>query len=297
MGLEVSDFKPVDLDSRVNIMKHFSKYPPVHSDYSFTTMFCWSGYMKYYYHIEGESLLLMTECEGKRYFRPPHGPEAPEMLREVMDLATRSDAQYNLSMADPVMAEWIRKEFPDLDLLPHRDYADYVYLSADLSDLEGKRYLKIRNYLNKFHKSNEFTVERISRVDFDEVRDFLERWCEQKGCGKEPLLQSENRAVKKALAHFFDLGLQGLAIRIDGEVEAFSLFEPLDEDSVVIHFEKANQDFKGIYQAINNEAARMVRDEFRFVNRESDMGIKGLRKAKMKYRPHHMVDVFHVKRD
>ena len=297
MGLELSDFKPVDLGSRDEIISHFSRFPPLHSDYSFSTMFCWSDYMAYNYHIKDDSLLLMTECKGEVYFRPPHGPPAPDILEEVMDLAGRSDAQYNLSMAAPSMAEWIRKDFPDLKLLRHRDFADYVYLSGDLADLNGKRYLKIRNYLNKFTKENDFTVERISRVDFDEVRDFLERWCEQKGCGQEPLLKSENKAVKKALEHFFDLELGGLAIRIGTEVEAFSLFEPLDKDSAVIHFEKANQDFKGIYQAINNEAAKMIRDDFEFINRESDMGIEGLRKAKMKYRPHHMVDVYHVKRD
>ncbi|MGA1821493.1 MAG: DUF2156 domain-containing protein [Thermoplasmatota archaeon] len=294
--VDIGDYRQVEIDDKDLFMDHFSRYPPVHSDYTFSTMICWSDYMEYFYKFMDDSLLIMTRCGDEMFFRPPHGPRNREAALKIMDLSTEMNSATVFSVADPIMKQWLAEEFPDLNFEPHREYFDYVYLADDLASLPGKKYLKIRNYLNKFQKTYPHTVEEISKDDFSEVVDFMERWCEQRGCEEEPLLQSENIAMKKAIDLFFDLDLKGIVLRIGGEIEAVSIYEEMDRNTAVIHYEKANQDVRGLYQAINKEAARILAKKYRFINRESDMGLEGLRLAKEKYRPHHMTEVYHVMR-
>ena len=99
-----------------------------------------------------------------------------------------------------------------------------------------------------------------------------------------------------SMAHFFELELSGIVIRIDGNIEAIAVYEKMNSDTVVVHYEKGSPDYDGIYKGINVETAKLVQKEVAFINREPDMGLPGLRKAKMSYRPHHMVEVFHVAR-
>jgi hypothetical protein len=294
LNISLDGYRTLELEDIDVIKRHYREYPPMHSDYVFSTMFSWSDYMTYGYQIVDGNLLIMTECGGQKYLRPPHGRPDPDLLDEITDLARSLGTRELMTMADIRMKEWISLAREDMHFTPQRDYFDYVYLSGDLADLGGKKYIKIRNYLNRFHRSYEYTVEDISRDDFREVKDFLERWCEQKGCGDDPLLEFEKKAVNRALNHIFDLDLSGLAIRIDGEIQAFSLYEMLYDDTALVHFEKGDQDFIGIYQAINNETAKRLSGEVNYINRESDMGVEGLRRAKMKYRPHHMLEVFNV---
>ena len=98
------------------------------------------------------------------------------------------------------------------------------------------------------------------------------------------------------MSHFFELGVSGLVIRIDGEVEAAAIYEGINSDMAIVHFEKAIPDFDGLYQIINQETAMELVKNYRLINRESDMGYSGLRLAKLKYRPYSMGEVYHVSR-
>ncbi|MGA1866215.1 MAG: DUF2156 domain-containing protein, partial [Thermoplasmatota archaeon] len=214
---------------------------------------------------------------------------------EVIQLSKSEGLDPVISMIGTETAKWMRKEFPNLKYEPHRDYFEYVYLSRDLADLPGKDHLKVRNYLNKFRKNNDHTIEEISRDNVHEVKEFLFEWCERKGCRDDPLLLHERQANFHALEDMFPLGFGGLIIRVNGEVEAFSIFEEMLKDMAVVHHEKANPDITGIYQAINNETARHLFDRYRFINREADMGVEGLRQAKQRYKPHHFIEIYHAR--
>jgi len=104
----------------------------------------------------------------------------------------------------------------------------------------------------------------------------------------------ERQATMYSLDNMEEMGLSGTTIRIDDSIQALSIHERMREDMVVIHYEKANFDIMGLYQAINNEVALLNRERYEFINRESDMGVPGLRKAKKKYGPDHMLNVFHA---
>jgi hypothetical protein len=175
---------------------------------------------------------------------------------------------------------------------------EYVYRAADLAELPGKNYRTIRRQVNKFKRNCATTVESVSRDNWEEVKRFLIEWCEWKGCEDgDPVLAHEKDAVFFAIDHFNELPLRGLAMRVVGKVGAISLYERLNSDTALIHFEKGLPDCEGIYKAINNEVAARLAQHFTYINRESDLGVTGLREAKMRYHPHHMVEVYSLKLD
>lgn len=276
---------------------HYGKFPQVHSDNTFTNIICWNPYAHYRYAYLNENLLISSTIEGRTSFRPPIGPRDPGLLADLMELCIKDGDETPLALIDAAQRAWILSEYPDLPLHPDPIYFEYVYRTEDLASLPGKDYLSIRRHLNKFRKNCKPTVEAIDNRNQDEVNEFLIEWCEWKNCDGEPFLAHEKEAVICALSSMEELGLSGLLIRVVSKVGAISLFEPLNEDTLVVHFEKGLPDCEGIYKAINAETAFYARERFRFINRESDMGVPGLREAKMRYHPHHMVEVWHATRE
>jgi hypothetical protein len=193
---------------------------------------------------------------------------------------------------------------PGLLLHPFRGFFEYVYRSSDLADLPGRPYLKIRHQLNRFHRRCSYATEALSEGNTGEVREFLERWCDWRDCEADPVLANEREAILFALSHREALGLSGILIRVEdragatggGGVGAMAIFQELSPETAVVHFEKGLPDCEGIYRAINHETALLLRDRYPFINRESDLGVPGLREAKERYHPHHMVGVYYARK-
>jgi hypothetical protein len=297
MMLKTSDFRPVALQDRDLFFQHYRSFPQQHSDNTFSNMVCWNHYAHYRYAFYQDNIALSSTIDGKTRYRPPIGPRKPELLAEVLALAARSDDLYPLVILDYESREWISALYPDLQLHPERNYFDYVYLAAELADLPGRKFQTIRHQLNQFQRKCSPEVEPVGGDNMDEIRDFLEEWCDWKDCDSEPILANEREAVFFAIDHFSKIQLSGLAIRAEGKIGALSLFEGLNESTALVHFEKGLPDCKGIYRAVNAETARYLARNYTYINRESDMGVEGLREAKMRYHPHHMVEVHLVKRD
>jgi hypothetical protein len=293
--LSIDDFKRLTLDDKSLFDKHYAKHPPVHSDNLFTTMISWMEYADYHFAFVGENLVIYSKIKDQIRFRPPSGGFKKEVFNQVLELAKKQESDYPFGIIDLKTKEWMSEVYPKIRFEDHRDFYEYVYLSEDLAELKGSDYAKIRNRLNKFKRNYAYELEKISEDNFDEIREFLKRWCLWKDCESDPVLENEKKAILYSMDNFFKLGLSGMAMRINGAVESIAVFERMNSDTAVVHYEKGSPDYDGIYKTINAETAKIILGQnIRFINRESDMGISGLRKAKLSYRPHHMVEVFHV---
>ena len=292
--LSLDDFRPVEIKDRFLFIEHYKKYPPVHSDNLFTTMISWMDYGNYHFTFLEENLVIMTKIKNNIQFRPPSGKFNKQTFDLVLQLAKKEGYDPPIELVDGQTKNRMAEFFPKLEFKPDRDFFEYVYLSSDLADLSGSSYSKIRNRLNKFKRKYVYTTEEISENNFEEIREFLKRWCLWRDCDSDPLLESEKKAILFSMEHYFELNLSGIAMRIDDSVEAIAVFEHMGPDTAVVHYEKGSPDFDGIYKAINMETAKILQKNYTYINRESDMNILGLRKAKISYRPHHMVEVFHI---
>jgi uncharacterized protein len=295
--LDQEDFKPVTLAERAFFEKYYALYPQTHSDNTFTSMVSWNHFTQYRYAYVNGNLILACTAAGVTRFHPPIGPRDPALMRELIRLAMDvGDDEKPIILIDPDTARWMKEIDPDLSLVPDLKHFEYVYRTLDLAKLPGKKYLKIRSQINKFQKKYQHTLEPITPENQEEVAEFLRKWCESKRCEDDFVLAHEIEAIFYTIEHFTELPLEGLLIRVNSQVGAISLFERLNANTALIHFEKGLPEYEGIYKVINKETAVFLADKVEYINRESDIGISGLRKAKMRYHPHHMVEVYSLKR-
>jgi uncharacterized protein len=295
--LTQDDFRPVTLEDREFFTRHYDLYPQTHSDNTFTNMVCWNHYAHYTYAYVEKNVIIASTIGNITRFRPPIGPRNPELLRSVIRLASEVSDSEPVGLIDPDTARWMQEVCPGINLVPDRNHFEYIYRSADLADLPGKNYLTIRRQVNKFRRNCTSVVEPVSGDNREEVKRFLIEWCEWKGCEGDQVLAHEKEAVFFAIDHFRELLLNGLVIRVFSKIGALSLFEKLNNDTALVHFEKGLPDCEGIYKAINAETAALLVKDYPYINRESDLGVAGLREAKMRYHPHHMAEVYSLKRD
>ncbi|MFY9981646.1 MAG: phosphatidylglycerol lysyltransferase domain-containing protein [Methanoregula sp.] len=294
--LRQEDFRPVTLADRAFFERHYTLYPQSHSDNTFTNMVCWNQIAQYRYAYVNGNVILASTLAGVTRFRPPIGPRDPMLMKDLVRFALEIGDDTPIVLIDPATAQWIRELDSTLTLVPDRNHFEYVYRASDLAELPGKNYLKIRSQINKFRKNCSHTVEPITADNRGEVMEFLVKWCEWKGCENDFVLAHEKEAVFFAIEHFTELSLRGLLIRVNSQVAAISLFERLNADTALVHFEKGLPDCEGIYKAINKETAAVLAKEVEYINRESDLGVAGLREAKVRYHPNHMVEVWSLKR-
>jgi hypothetical protein len=176
-----------------------------------------------------------------------------------------------------------------------RDSYDYIYSIDDLADLKGRKFQRKRNHLNRFRDAHpDHRLEPITRDNLPQTAALVEQWYllrqEENPHGD---YQMERTALKKALDHWEELALEGLLLYVEDRPVAMTMGSRLSANTFDIHFEKALDIADGAYAAINNGFARYLREKYpqlRYLNREDDLGLEGLRKAKLSYNPHHMID-------
>lgn len=289
----MNEFKPIELGDKAVFDGFLSQDPPETSELTFTNLFIWRRRYMPLWSVRGDVLLVvLRDGLGRPFGLPPVGPGDK---RSALEYLANQLAEFSL---DATIGR-VGRRFVDAHVSPDRfriledrDNSDYVYLTENLIKLSGNKFHKKKNHLNKFVKNHPFEYRSMDRNLAGTCLQLQESWCELKNCSDDEDLFDEDKAVYEALTHFSELGFAGGVILIDSRVEAFGFGEKLNQDTAVIHVEKANPSIPGLYVAINQQFCQDAWSGFRYVNREQDLGVEGLRKAKQSYHPHHMIDKF-----
>ena len=287
--MKKADFKPIELFDKDTFDRCLRLYPPQTSELTFTNLFVWRHCYHPIWARSDDCLLIVLQPEDRQPFGLP--PIGAGDKAEALDRLCRVLAEMTPDVQVCRVGEDFVENHLDRDRYRARldeDSSDYVYLSRDLIELSGNKLHRKKNHLNRFLKNYEFQYLPLDAALVQEFLDMQESWCQMRECVENPALLSEDYAIREALKGFGQLDYQGGAIVMDNRVEAFSLGEPLNRETAVIHFEKANPDIPGLYAAINNLFCKHAWSEMKYINREQDLGIPGLRKAKQSYNPHHM---------
>jgi len=287
------DFKPIEIQDKPLFDEFLREDPPRISELTFTNLFIWRHhYQPSWLEWNDCILIIFHPQKGTAYGLSPFGPGdkksaldvlCKEIAKQTTDVRIcRVGEEFVTNHVDP--AKYV--------VVSDRDNSDYVYLAKDLITLSGNKYHRKKNHLNQFIKNHAFEYHPLNAELVKRVLGMQESWCQIRECILKPDLLAEDFAVHEALTYFKELGFKGGAILINSMVEAFALGEPLNEDTAVIHIEKANPDVPGLYAAINQLFCLNAWSEVTYINREQDMGVEGLRKAKESYYPHHMVNKY-----
>jgi hypothetical protein len=224
----------------------------------------------------------------------PAGPgDARDAIELLMADAAERDIPLRLAGLNKQDVEDLQTWYPDRFCFHcGRDGHEYVYAIDDLADLKGKKYQPKRNHVNRFlAEYPDAVILPLSDETLPDAEALASRWYQRRT--EEEDAGMEHIALRRAFENWKALGMMGLVMYVGNQVVAMTMGSFLSEDTVDVHFEKADTDYPGAYAVINRAFARHIRDHYpavRFLNREDDMGLEGLRKAKLSYHPHHMVE-------
>lgn len=289
------DFRKINISDKpwIDELLKFSDFRG--AEYNFTNLYIWepvfsSKIARY------KDFLLLTSGEGEntKYLFPAGKGDYKEVLTLLAQDAKLKKAPCVIIGIPPQMVELLVSIFPqNKGITPVRDSFDYIYESEKLITLSGKKLQPKRNHLARFAELPNWKYEEITEVNIQECVAYTEEWCiEVGGCEGNKSLHSELCAVGRALSHYKELKLTGGLIRLDGKIVAYSIGEPLNSDTFIVHIEKASAGIRGSYQIINKEFTEKNAARFKYVNREDDAGDLGLRQAKNSYYPVFMQEKF-----
>ena len=263
-------------------------------EYSFVNLYLWGRQKAAFLHGQ---LVFFSQFNRKSvYLFPVGNGDKAAAIEAIMEDARERGIPCRIAGLTRDDRALLEQLFPGkLQYHYDRDSFDYIYDIHDLAELKGRKYQKKRNHLNRFRDAYPaHSLEPITGENIDEVTALVEKWYALR-LAENPHgdFQLEQEAIGKALRKGRILSLEGLLLRVDGQPVAMTLGSRSNETTFDIHFEKALDSADGAYVAINNGFARYLREKYPevlWLNREDDMGIEGLRKAKESYNPNRLLE-------
>ena len=286
------DFRPILIEDKEQYEAYLRASGARGCEYSFANLFMWGDQRITYF--AGHAVLFSRF--GSRFLYPypiGNGNKRAVLAAIFEDAATRGiDWRFSGVLShEKDELETLYPQVFDFDF--HENSHDYVYEINDLADLAGRKYHSKRNHCKRFETLYpDHHIEPISVENLDAVRGMVDKWYAERETGD---FDMEKTAIERAFTNYRGLGLDGLVLFVRDEVVAITMGNRMTDDTVDVNFEKALSGIDGAYAFINRAFARYLREKYpsvRFLNREEDMGIEGLRRAKQSYYPHHRVEKY-----
>ena len=254
----------------------------------------------YRWAIEDEVLYIFSSNDKILSAWQPIGAQEKmqDAITNILRVADelKGDKEFKFVLVEKIFAEELEK-YPHakFNITAERNNFDYVYLAQDLINLSGRKFHGKKNHLNAFHKEYpDAKYLPITEEIIPKCREELNIWYETHKHDDDSYIFYEQAAIHEIFDHFDAFKLKGGAILIDDKVVAFTFGERLNSDTAVIHVEKADQNIRGVYAAINQNFVEHEWSDMIYINREEDMGIEGLRQAKESYRPVKLIEKFNA---
>jgi len=281
-------FEEVTLSHRPAITSIVAESGELGCEYCFGNFFMWAWVYNTRIHIGGNFFVTKEERPVKRYLCPTGSPDDAELRALIAALiadAKENGHPFAMHRVRSQCVARIREMFGDRFVFtPERDDFDYIYRRGDLAFLPGKKYHAKRNFIARFEAENPgWSYEELSGRNITACVEICEKWLPtQVG---NPGAEIEYQALCLGFDHYEELGFKGGLLRVKGVPVAFTFGEPIGETCFVTHAEKALREYTGAYAMINREFAKNTLSGYELINREEDMGIEGLRTAKLSYHP------------
>lgn len=291
----------ISIDNREILEKYLNGYEYKTSGLSFSAQYMWRDINKFswdmvgeYMCISGISHLELEEGIELPFMFPPltaDGEYNKDALRETIyksrEYFEKKGHPFSLRLVPFHVMEIIKEAVPEMHFIDDRPNYDYIYLTQDLIELKGKAFHGKKNHLNYFKKTYEYEYVKLTSDMADDAMKFISDFNKRKDvpAHEMELLKMEEEAMEDVFRNIEAVGYSAGAILIDGSIEAIAIGGKLGKKTITEHVEKANVEYRGLYQAINNEFCKNVAAKAKYINREEDMGIPNLRKAKLSYKP------------
>lgn len=282
------DFRDIEISDKNKINDCLAKSDFMGCEYSFANNMAWkrlsdskiSFYKSFYI-----SCAFSTDDDIPTFTFPSGQGDLIDVIHEMKKYSESMNKPLRICGVTDKLLSFFSENFSNQFTVQFdRDGSDYIYNSSDLINLSGKKYHNKRNHLARFSEIN-YNFSLIDDNDFDDCISFSTLTYNSKTSENSQSFIAEQYAINTYFSFFHELNLCGGIIRIDGKPAAVTIGEKINSDTFCVHIEKADINFPGIYTGINNLFVRHSATDCKYVNREEDLGIEGLRKSKLSYYP------------
>lgn len=284
-------FRPIELNDKEEIEKYTSKIKSYLCEHCFVDLFIWRYYYSTQICIKNGFLFIKMQTKHNNttmYLAPIGKGDLKNAIEEIeKDAEERKVFFRMISITEDLKSEIENIMKDRFSFEEQRDNADYIYNAQDLITLKGKKYHSKRNFINRFkiNFDGRWKYEDITAENAKDIFNYHIKWCEMNECTEKDSFMGETCVISQILRNFEVFNMKGGLIRLDGNIIAFTLGCQSREDMFIVQIEKADHTIQGAYQMINQQFAERNFNLITYVNREEDLGIEGLRKAKLSYYP------------
>ncbi len=283
-----SVFQSITIKTIRSVIAITQQYAPQDCEFSIGTIFSWKSLQKTSFTIIDNQLILRLCLDGMMTYTFPIGEHITSSAIEAIETDARL---FNQPVRIQGELSLLQTYFDtNYTITQFRNYFNYIYLRDDLVNLKGGNFQSKRNHINRFQNTYKYTFSPLTPELAPECIALEKQWGEQHLQEEQRSYKQEKIAIETALSNYEALQLLGGVIFIDGKIEAFSIGSPINGDTFDVMFEKANPLYNGIYSVINQSFAKLIPEQYTYINREEDLGKEGLRKSKLSYKPIHLFE-------
>jgi hypothetical protein len=294
-------FKNITLDDKEIVQSFTLKQWRRNCELSFANLFSWSFMYGTQYAVVNDFLLMRFFYGGELVYMMPIGEgNLRHALNEIADDAKSMQKPFRIEGACKNMCAELEEAVPKtFKYSVNRKYSDYIYLRENLVTLKGKKLQPKRNFINRFIKNNDdYEYKTLSPDLIDECIELEKSWYNKNvTCEERDALSAERTALTLAINNMEALDLLGGVLFVNGKIIAFTYGNPINYDTFDVCIEKADRNVEGAYTMINNLFAKHIPEHYVYINREEDLDIPGLRKAKLSYQPEIILEKHRVQLD
>lgn len=278
------EFTAINLDDQTRYQSLLDQCPQVASDYSFVNLWGWADHYGLKWAWD-DGLVWIRQTTPQEACWAPVGNWDEIDWTACFNRCFETIQKFS-RVPDALAQSWQGTPELNVTIKEERGHWDYLYDRTELTQLKGNRFHKKKNLVNQFTKKYDFAYVPLGSHNIEGALALQEDWCVWRDCESSDVLAAENQAIEKVLRQWESFpNLTGGALMVDGRMVAYTVAESLTDDTLLIHFEKGAPEYKGVYQAINQQFAANADEQFTQINREQDLDEPGLRKAKMTYHP------------
>lgn len=290
MTFDSIPFRPISICDKELICGYTRQSDYRNCDFSFANICSWNFLYQTEYAVVDRMLLIRFRIDEGRiaYMMPSGDGDLRQAIRRIESDAESLGHTLCLLGVSAHSCGVLEQLFPsEFKFHAERDYFDYIYLRANLLNLTGKKFQSKRNHINRFIQT--YPDYRYTPITSDIIPvclDLEDRWREEiEGPNEQEAIDNERKSMIFALNHYEELGISGGALWVDDRIVAFTFGAPINYDTFGVHVEKADSKIDGAYTMINKLFVGHIPDTYTYINREEDLGLPGLRKAKLSYHP------------
>lgn len=290
VGKKCDSLYEMTLEDKDRILTYTQLRPIYSCEYGITTLFMWQNLYHPHLYYDENYMIIFEHYDGECYSLMPLCTEAyfDESFKKAVQLFEEIDESFEMYCVDETFANFVKENYGEFyHVEAPRELTDYLYDAEKLRKLSGDKLRKKKNHINAFHRENDgrYFHRELKVEDTEIIAEFLKFWCEHHG-DENSHLEEEIIGIHYILENVEILEAKVIGVFIDEQLQAFSIASVINHGKeAIIHVEKANSDIRGLYPFINQLFLTEYLTQVEIVNREDDLGLEGLRKAKMSYEP------------